>query len=121
MSRRPARISIDPAWFEYHGIGGQTAVEDTYFDPGEQVDTLEKVIGLVVDRLPEPDRTCVRVTVMHRHSYEHAAGYLEVDLGYRPDRKTVWRWTQRGLDQIKDELQSSPWANVLLDGRIPPG
>lgn len=117
--RRPDRTTIDPAMLSRGEVGELTAVHDDYFDSGEP-DALEVILGRAVERLPEPDRSCVTMVAMHGMTYDDAADHLYRELGRRVHRKTIWRWTQRGLDALRAELRGSSWAAILLADRLPP-
>lgn len=116
--RRPPRTTIDPAALEEGEIARQTGVEDAPFDPDDP-EAFARVMHHLTVRLPEPDRSCVQMCVMGRIPYREAAELLEQELGYVADPKTVWRWAQRGLGQLRDWLEGTSWIGVLLAGRIP--
>ena len=116
--RRPDRTTIDPDLLTRGDIGALTAHHDRYFqtdDPG----ALEVIFARAVARLREPDRDCVVMVSMHGMTYDEAAELLHPELGRRVHRKTIWRWAQRGLDQLRDELAGSSWAAILLADRLP--
>lgn len=116
--RRPDQTTIDPAMLSRGEVGELTAAYDTYFAP-EGSDALEVILEQSVDRLREPDQSCVRMVSMAGMTYDDAAEHLHRELGRRVHRKTVWRWTQRGLDVLRDELVGASWAAILLAGRVP--
>ena len=119
--RRPKRTTIDPAALADGEIARQTGSRDRYF--GLPDDVLTLIVQAMVDRLPEPDRSCVRMTVMSRLSYAEAGRLLGVDLGRAGavDPRTVWRWARRGVDLLRVSLAESPWAADMLVDRVPPG
>ncbi len=117
--RRPRQTTIDPSALGAGEIGRQTGTLDVYFSFGD--DVLTMVIQALVDRLPEPDRSCVRMTVMARLPYAEAGRLLGGE-EYPPrviDGRTIWRWTQRGLLSLQDALAGTPWATEMLQGRVP--
>lgn len=117
--RRPKRTSIDPASMEAGSIARQTGSDDRYFAIPEDVLTL--IVRSMVDRLPEPDRSCVQMTVMHRLSYAEAGRLLAPWLGRNKpiDGRTVWRWAKRGVASLQAALEESPWAADMLVDRVP--
>ncbi len=115
---RPKRISLDPSWLEAGTFGRLTGQRDTYFGT-EGPELLTLVLDHFVSRLPEPDRSCVLACIMGKYAFSEAAVLLADELGYEPDKKTVWRWAQRGLKQVKHELAATPWAAAMLADRLP--
>lgn len=116
--RRPDQTTIDPELLSRGDVGASTAHYDAYFqtdDPG----ALEVIFGRAVARLRQPDRACVTMVSMHGMTYDDAAELLHPELGRRVHRKTIWRWTQRGLAKLRQELLGSSWAAILLADRIP--
>jgi DNA-directed RNA polymerase specialized sigma24 family protein len=117
--RRPRQTTIDPSALAVGTIALQTADIDRYFALDDDVLTL--IVQALLDRLPEPERSCVRMTVMARIPYAEAGRLLgaEEEPPRAIDGKTVWRWAHRGLVLLKAQLAESPWAAEMLSGRIP--
>lgn len=116
--RRPDRTTIDPEMLERGEVGELTAVYDEYFVP-DGPGALEVILDIAVGKLPEPDRSCVTMVAMHGMTYDETAEHLAAELGRRVHRKTIWRWVQRGLDQIRSDLAGQSWSAILLADRIP--
>lgn len=116
--RRPQEASLDPAAFGAGEIGRQTATEDVPFDPDDP-EALALVLHQLVLQVEEPWRSAVQMCLMSGIPYREAAELLTKELGYQPDPKTVWRWAQRGLEELAGWLNGTPWIGVLLAGRVP--
>lgn len=116
--RRPDRTTIDPELLARGEVGKLTAHWDVYFTTGHP-GALELMFARAVGRLPEPDRSCVTMCAMQGLTYDDAAVLLEPELGRKVHRKTIWRWTHRGLCVLRGEFEGTSWMAVLLAGRIP--
>lgn len=122
---RPQRASLDPLWLEYGQIAEQTSMGLYDLFPSESLDVISLVLDRLVERLPEPERTCVSMCVMKGATYREAAEILTADRrAKKPDappvhRKTAHRWAQRGLDQIRTWLLDTAWLRELMAGHIP--
>lgn len=112
--RRPRRTSLDPAWFRNGDIGHQTAVTDRYFLEALPADVLTMVVDRLVERLDEPDRSCVQMVTLGGMTYQECAELLEAS-----HRKTVWKWEKRGLEQIKEWIGSAGWLREMIAERLP--
>lgn len=116
--RRPDRTTIDPELLTRGEVGELTAHHDRYFVP-DHPGALESMFARAVGRLPEPDRSCVVMCAMQGLTYDDAADLLAPELGRTVHRKTVWRWTRRGLAVLRGEFEGTSWMAVLLAGRLP--
>lgn len=108
--------TLDPRTLSEGTIAPQVASWDEYFAV-HGPEAFQLILGHMVEGLDEPDRSAVQM-LMKGCTYEEAAGMLEVDLGRRVHRRTVHRWAQRGLLDVKRRLLSAPWAHVFMEGRI---
>lgn len=117
MTKRPNKTSLNPEVFDHGQIARQTATVDIPFAPSDP-DAFHAVAHHIVELLPEPERSCVRMCAMRGISYAEAADLLEPELGRLVDKKQTWRWCQRGLDEVR-QLLGTPWIGVLLEGRLP--
>lgn len=115
---RPSSSHVPPEYFESGEIGRQTATFDEPFSR-EYEDVLRIVIDNFVNMLPEWNRSSVQMTVMSKMTYEEAAKVISVLRGVETDKKTVWRWTYKGVEMIQEWLVKSPWVNNITNGKIP--
>jgi len=115
---RRTTVFIDPALFESGAVAHATGLVDEYF-----VSSSEDVVRIVLDNfvkeLPEYKRTAVEMCIMSRITYEEAAEHISIMRGIPTDKKTVWRWAQSGLEDMKKWLMDSPWVAALTEGKIP--
>lgn len=116
--RRPDQTVMSPDTLEQGEIGLSLAHFDNYFNHTHP-QALEVIFAHAVNRLPEPERSCVIMVAMQGITYREAAEYLAGELGRQVHRKTAWRWTQRGLRQLRRELEERSWSQVLLEDRLP--
>jgi hypothetical protein len=93
---------------------------DEYFD-SDRTAVLALLLDHLVETLPEPDRSCVVMVAMKGLPLSQAAELLSPSLGRTVHRKTVQRWTLRGLERLNVLLGETTWAHALLPGRIPAG
>ncbi len=112
MSEQPRSnpTTIDPRALQFGKIAEQTAEDDSYFTLDESAATI--IADLLLDALPEPDRSCVTMVVFKGLSYAEAGELLERDRVVDP--KTVWRWTQRGVARLQEAVARLPWAAELV-------
>lgn len=117
MVRRTA-VFINPALFESGAIGQATGTSDEYF-----ASTTESSVRIIMDnfvkQLPEYKRTAVEMCVMSKITYEDAAKHISIVRGVPTDKKTVWRWAQSGVEDLKKWLMESPWVSPVTEGKIP--
>lgn len=123
---RPQRTSFDPAWLESAGWGEKFSVDiHELMGATDGPDVLALVIDRLVERLQEPDRTCVHMSIMAGCTFQETADLLSEERWLAdPDappvhRKTAWKWAQRGLDQVKAWLVGTPWLLEMLAGQVP--
>jgi hypothetical protein len=118
--RRPSSTTLDPAAFDAGRIArGHCTVDGERFGP----DALALVLDALVDRLPEPERSVLQGV---------AAGLTNAELGrllgYDPaflaatgrpegpiERKTVWRWKDRGAKRLAGWLEQATWLHALAE------
>lgn len=117
--RRPKTIQFDPDWLAYRAgdFVEATAQDIEHYVPDTPGATL-RILRHMIERLPEPDRTCVESVVWKRNTYAVTSEYLVPVLGYQPDLKTVWRWTRRGERRLRKMLRANPWAGALTEGQL---
>jgi len=111
---------ISPELFESGAIGAYTAVHDVYFDDRPPEEVLKIVVSTLVEMLPEWERSSVEMTVMYKMTYEQAAKEISVRRGKKTDKKTVWKWSRRGMEQLRVWLEQ-PWVHNITGGRVPEG
>ena len=117
--RRPNPTTIEPGAFEAGSIARQNHdIDIPFIDPSDP-EAFARVLNYLVEKLDEPDRSCVSACVMKGISYREAAEIIEIEVGRLVDKKTVWRWTQRGVDQLRVWLEATPWVGILVGDRIP--
>jgi DNA-directed RNA polymerase specialized sigma24 family protein len=109
--------SVPPEFFDSGKIGAQTASYDE--EENESDDVVRIIIDDFIQFVPEWKRSAVQMTVMSKLTYEEAAEKITVLRGVQTDKKTVWRWTQEGLQIVKDYLMASPWVGAMTNGKIP--
>lgn len=111
--RRPRRTTLSPHAFDQGEIAWQTAVEDRLGAHRDSPRAL--VVQALLDHLPEPDQSAVRM-MLAGLSYAEAGRLLgaEEDPPREIDMKTMWRWCNRGLEQLHAFITGSPWAYELL-------
>jgi DNA-directed RNA polymerase specialized sigma24 family protein len=117
---RPYSTPISPELFESGAIGLSTSLTDTYFDDTPIEDVLKIVVSTMVDRLPEWERSSVEMTVMYKMTYEEAAKEISLRRGVKTDKKTVWKWSRRGMEKLKEWMEQ-PWVHNITGGRVPQG
>jgi DNA-directed RNA polymerase specialized sigma24 family protein len=117
MVRRTA-VFIDPALFDSGAIGQATGREDEYFS-SETESAVRIIMDNFVKQLPEYKRTAVEMCVMSKITYEEAAKHISIMRGVETDKKTVWRWAQSGVEDLKRWLMDSPWVAPVTQGKIP--
>lgn len=115
---RPTTSYVSPDAFGSGEIGRQTAVEDEYFKQNPEP-SVRMILSHFVQQVPEYKRSAVEMCVMSQITYEAAAQTISVMRGVQTDKKTVWRWAQSGLEDIKAMLIRSPWVNAATAGKIP--
>jgi len=115
---RPSSSFVPPEYFESGEIGRQTATFDEPF-MHEQEDVLRIVLDNFINMLPEWNRSSVQMTLMSKMTYEEAANVITTLRGIHTDKKTVWRWTYKGVEMIQEWLSKAPWVNNITGGKIP--
>ena len=115
---RPTTSYVSPDAFGSGEIGRQTAVEDEYFKQNPEP-SIRMILSHFVQQVPEYKRSAVEMCVMSQITYEAAAETISIMRGVKTDKKTVWRWAQAGLEDIKAMLIRSPWVNAATAGKIP--
>ena len=111
-------VFVDPALFDSGAIGQATGETDSYFDSSPE-DVVRMVLDNFIKQLPPLKRAAVEMCVMSQMTYEQAAEHIAVMRGVATDKKTVWRWAQSGLEDIKSWLIDSPWVAAITEGKIP--
>lgn len=109
---------ISPELFESGEIGASTGISDIYFDTSPQETVTKIVIATLVDKLPEWERSAVEMTVMYKMTYEEAAEEISFRRGKKTDKKTVWKWSRKGMQQLEEWL-SQPWVHNITGGKVP--
>lgn len=107
--RRPKTAIVSPEYFDSGEIGRQTANPDGYFKTINET-TLKIVIDHFVQRLPDNHRAAVEMCVMQGLSYATAAEHFTVERGITTDPKTVWRWANKGIEQLTRMFENAKWA-----------
>ena len=115
---RPTTSYVSPDAFGSGEIGRQTAVEDEYFKQNPEP-SVRMILSHFIEQVPEYKKSAVEMCVMSQITYEAAAETISTLRGVRTDKKTVWRWAQAGLEDIKAMLIRSPWVNAATAGKIP--
>jgi hypothetical protein len=115
---RRTTVFIDPALFESGAVGLATGIEDSYFKSSTE-DVVRMVMDNFIKQLPVLKRAAVEMCIMSQMTYEQAAEKISLIRGIETDKKTVWRWAQSGLEDIKSWLIDSPWVSAITEGRIP--
>jgi DNA-directed RNA polymerase specialized sigma24 family protein len=115
---RRTTVFVDPALFESGAVGQATGETDSYFSSSPE-DVVRMVMDNFIKQLPPLKRAAVEMCVMSQMTYEEAAEHLSLMRGVKTDKKTVWRWAQAGLEDIKRWLIDSPWVAAITEGRIP--
>jgi len=115
--KRPNTTTIDPAWLSSGSIGAQTAIYDEAQRNGD--DVLRIVLDDFVNLLPEWQRSAVQMTVMANMTYREASEIISTLRGIPTDRKTVWRWSKSGVEQIMEWMRKSPWVGAITRNKIP--
>lgn len=108
--------TIDPRALSEGTIAPQVAHTDSYFadyDPA----AFQLILGHMVENLDEPDRSAVQM-LTSGCTYEEASEFLQVLLGRKVHRRSVHRWAERGLLEIKSRLLGTPWVGVFMEGRV---
>ena len=109
---------VDPQYFESGQIGSKTAKPDEYF--AEDYESSERIVlDNFVAFLPEYRKSAVEMCIMGQYTFEEAAREISIRRGVETDKKTVWRWAQAGLEDLKRWLMDSPWVNAATAGKIP--
>ena len=111
-------ISLDPNLFSSGDIGLKAADYDEHFGNNSEP-TLKMVIDVFLSLLPENHRSAIEMCVMSNITYEEAAQRISIDRGIKTDKKTVWRWAQTGIEQLRKWLTDSPWVAPLTNHKIP--
>lgn len=115
---KPSTSFVSPEYFESGNIARQTAVTDTYF-----LSEIEPAVRTVVDEflqnVPEWRRSAVQMCIMANLTYAEAAERISVMRGKRTHKKTVWRWAQQGLNELRELFEVAPWVGTMTDGKIP--
>jgi DNA-directed RNA polymerase specialized sigma24 family protein len=115
---RPSTSFVDPEYFASGNIAKQTATEDTYF-----LKEIEPAVRTVVDEflqlVPEWKRSAVQMCIMANMTYADAAEKISLMRGKRTHKKTVWRWAQQGLVELREFFEVAPWVSTMTDGKIP--
>ena len=111
-------VFIDPALFDSGAVGQATGEEDSYFDSNPE-DVVRMVLDNFIKELPPLKRAAVEMCVMSQMTYEEAAEHISLMRGVPTDKKTVWRWAQAALEDLKKWLMDSPWVAAITEGRIP--
>lgn len=92
-------------------IGSQTAVYDK--EEMNYDGTLRIVLDDFVNLLPEWQRSAVQMTVMANMTFQEAADTIAVLRGKPTDKKTVWRWAQAGVNQMREWLTGMTWLGAM--------
>lgn len=111
---------VSPELFESGDIGMSASILDKYFDNTPKEEVLKIVISTFVDALPEWERSSVEMTVMYRMTYEAAAQEISIRRGVKTDKKTVWKWSRRGMKRLQESLEQN-WVHNITGGRVPRG
>ena len=111
-------VFIDPSLFDSGAVAKATGVGDKYFSASNE-DVVRMVLDNFIKSLPEYQKTAVEMCVMSRITYEETAKHITVLRGVETDKKTVWRWAQAGLEEMKVWLMDSPWVAAITEGKIP--
>ena len=77
------------------------------------------VLDDFVNLLPEWQRSAVQMTVMANMTYREASEIISTLRGIPTDRKTVWRWSKSGVEQIMEWMRKSPWVGAITRNKIP--
>jgi DNA-directed RNA polymerase specialized sigma24 family protein len=117
--RTPPAVHVDPDWFNDGQIGVQTATTDHYFIRSDER-TMAIVADYFVSQLEEPIRSAVEMCIMQNLSYEEAAQAISLTRGKNTDRKTVWRWARKGVEELQKMFSAAQWAGAISE-KVPNG
>lgn len=117
---KPYTTPVSPELFESGNIGASTGVSDVYFDTSPEEDVTKIVVATLVEKLPEWQRSAVEMTIMYKMTYEDAAEHISLMRGKKTDKKTVWKWSRKGLRQLEEWL-TQPWVHNITGGKVPDG
>jgi len=109
---------VDPEYFASGNIARQTAVTDLYFAV-EMEPAVRTVVEEFLKVVPEWRRSAVQMCIMANLTYAEAAEKISVLRGKRTHKKTVWRWAQQGLEELRQLFLVAPWVATMTDGKIP--
>lgn len=110
---------MSPDMFESGKTGRMTGTSDEYFDTFEGDSVVRIVLDDFVNLLPEWQRSAVQMTIMSKMTFQEAAEYITKMRGISTHKKTVWRWAQKGVAQIKEWLVAAPWVATITRDKIP--
>jgi len=115
---RRTTVFIDPALFDSGAVGQATGETDEYFSSSSE-DVVRMVMDNFIKQLPPLKKAAVEMCVMSQMTYEEAAKHLTTMRGVKTDKKTVWRWAQSGVKDLRKWLIESHWVAAITEGRIP--
>jgi DNA-directed RNA polymerase specialized sigma24 family protein len=111
---------VSPELFESGDIGLSSSTTDIYFDDAPPEEVLKIVVSTLVDNLPEWEKSSVEMTIMSKMTYEQAAKEISIRRGIKTDKKTVWKWSRKGMEMLRESLEQ-PWVHNITGGRVPRG
>jgi hypothetical protein len=115
---RTSNSFINPEYFETGSIARQTSVNDEYFvKDGEPA--VRAVLDEFVSMLPEWKRSAVQMCIMANMTYQEASEKIEELRGKPTHKKTVWRWAQEGVEEMRRWLMLAPWVGPMTNNKIP--
>lgn len=120
----PTPASID-AWLA-NGAYDRTFGETDDYWQSDATSALGHLIDLVLSDLPRPQRRSIELYVVAGYSYRDAARELDLYVGSppKPDGKKVWRFVQRGLADMREQIavrlsEPAGWESAFAGDRIP--
>ena len=117
---KPYTSPFSPEMFNAGEIASASATNDEYFSPDFDADDAARIVlDVFVNLLPEWKRSAVQMCVMSKLTYEEAAERISVMRGVKTHKKTVWRWAQQGVTQMRGWLVNAPWVSTITGGKIP--
>lgn len=115
--RKPYRFYVDPAFFQDGNLAAAASsksAEQEVMDNGGPYLDAGLVISKLVDQITDERwKASLQMTIMERLTYERAAELLSEEMGRKLDRKQVWRWAQKGLEQMQSWLEDLSWVTEL--------
>jgi len=115
---RKTTVFIDPNLFESGSIAQSTGRKDNYFSSDSE-DVVRMVLDNFIKQLPPLKHAAIEMCVMSKITYEEAAHEISLKRGVETDKKTVWRWAQSAVEELKEWLMDSPWVSAITQGKIP--